>query len=326
MQTKIKLTPKAVFLVVFLCLFGMMNVSCDVPTPPYYGSTFSDVWEKVKSDPYIELPQTRVTAGSFLKAGTDILFEASLRTLNDRNDIRPHFNKLLHPNGVCLSGTWNITEDNPYTGYFSQDSSGLIIIRASVALSETERGHYRGFGFAGKIYPTTDPNHTELLKTANFFAIDNLSGTLADHYLDVALLNEPALVSPGASQTLGIAIIALISLGLSDANAGIRQLYEISELGLSNPDEAITPNWMKIEASTGQIRVDEDDFRNELDLINYTNEELFFDIYVTSQGSTASDKTWIYIGYILLNDYVVSDSCDHCLHFHHPKFKTIKTN
>ena len=36
------------------------------------------------------------------------------------------------PNGVCLTGDWMITEPTEYTGYFRQDSRGLVIGRYSV--------------------------------------------------------------------------------------------------------------------------------------------------------------------------------------------------
>lgn len=307
-----------------ICLAGVWSVSCETPDG-YRGSTFSAVWGKVKSDPYATLPHYDVTPASFFDAGVNLLYQASMRTLDDRSDLLPPFDKLLHPNGVCLSGTWRITEQSPYTGYFEQGKEGRIIVRASVGLSETERGHYRSFGFTGKLFPTTDPDHTNLLKTANFFTIDNASGTLAEHYLDVAMTNQPAAISAGSTQSLGVAAIAALSLGLADTNAGIRQLYEISELGLSVPANAVTPQWMKISATPGQIRVDEADFRNELDLSNYPDGTLSFDIHVTTPESLPQNKIWMKIGKIVLDDYAATESCDHCLHFHHPKFKEITT-
>ena len=308
-------------------LFSLTFISCDTAdVPDYDGSKYSEVWGKVTSDPYNELPNQQVTVAKFFSRGVNLLYKSSQRTLNDRNDIRDYFDKLLHPNGVCLSGTWNITEENPYTGYFSPGSQALIIVRASVALSKTEKGSYRGFGFTGKIFPTTDPNHSENLKTANFFAIDNLSGTLSDHYMDVSMTNEPGVFSSGGtSNIISIGFFAAMSLGLADTNPGIRQLYEISELGMTEPDIAVTPKWIKIEATPDQIRVDENDFREELNLDNYPENKISFDISVTTQDSTSSNKNWIYIGHILLTDYSASESCDHCLHFHHPEFKSITT-
>ena len=285
------------------------------------GSTFSEVWDVVISDPY-ENPQYRVTLRSFFSFGINKLLESSERTIEDDSDILPQFEKLLHPNGACLKGTWNITEENPYTGYFAEGSQGLIIARASVALSETLKGQYRDFGLAGKIYPTNDPFHTEKLSTANFFAIDNFAGTLADHYTDVALTNEPEVtLRPGSLALLPIAFAAGFALSQADQNPGIRQLYPISELGLSDTILAKTPGWIKIQASPDQGKVDEEDFRDELNIMNYENGQLFFDIYVTTDESTREDKEWLKIGYILFDDSVVSNSCDHRLHFQHPEYK-----
>ena len=42
----------------------------------------------------------------------------------------PYFQKLGHPNGVALTGTWNITEKSPYSGYFSNmyASRDLVVV------------------------------------------------------------------------------------------------------------------------------------------------------------------------------------------------------
>jgi hypothetical protein len=85
---------------------------------PYTGSSFREVWSQVASDPYATLPHYQVTLGSFFGFFQDHLLDASRRTLDDHSDVLPPFRKLLHPNGVCLAGTWNITEETPYTGYF----------------------------------------------------------------------------------------------------------------------------------------------------------------------------------------------------------------
>lgn len=327
MKTVKKLVFRTLSMIALFVFISLIYVACDPPDTeaPYDGSIFSDVWGKLTSDPYDALPHYEVTVSSFVNAGTNYLLNASERTLSDHSDLLPYFDKLVHPNGMCFSGTWRITEDNPYTGYFEKGKQALIIVRASVALSETEKGNYRGFGFAGKIFPTTDPNEIDLLKTANFFAIDNLSGTLADHYLDAVMTNEPDAVSPATSTVLRVAFAAARTFNRADTNPGIRQLYEISELGMADPADALTPQWMKIEATPNQIRVDKADFRDELVLDNYPGGRISFDISVTTPDSTQNNKTWLRIGKILLTDYTVSQSCDHCLHFHHPVFKQINT-
>jgi len=61
-----------------------------------------------------------------------------------------------------------------------------------------------------------------------------------------------------------------------------------------------------------------DDFRDEFTL--NAGENLIFDISVASKES-AGVKEWQEIGTITLDASVASDSCDHRLHFHHPKFR-----
>jgi hypothetical protein len=285
--------------------------------PAYTGSRFADVWGEVKSTPYSTLPQTPVSIGRFFGLGVNYLKAAAIRTINNENDLLPHFDKLVHPNGVCLSGTWNITEQSPYTGYFAQGSSGLIIARASVALSDTTRGNFRGFGLAGKIFPTTDPNHTSPLPTANFFLIDDLGGTMTDHYTDAQLTNEPATtIHPSEALYLaGIAAVASDAFKAADINPGIRQVYPIAELGLGDPTTLHSPKFMKIQGAPGP-RSDEADFRNELNVQNYGG-HLELEIYVSE------DKTnWQKVGFIDFTDSVASDSCDHRIHFSHPKYRT----
>lgn len=328
-----QIKTKTIFMIPFIVLAltinaftadkDLNNIDSDISNT-YDGSTFSEVWSILISDPYTELPQNRVTFKSFFSWGQNKLLQAANRTIDNRADILPYFKKLLHPNGVALSGTWNIEEETPYTGYFSNGSRGLIIARASTALSETKQGEFRGFGLAGKIYPTMDPDEKTI--PANFFTADDLGGTKAEHYTDVALTNEPKLsLRPQHVWIANVLAAVSYSLGKADSSPTIRQLHQISELGMEFPEDALTPKWMKIQASPGQVKVDEVDFRDELNLINYPGEKLFFDIYVTTPDSTKFNKQWMYIGYIEFNEFVASESTDHRLHFNHPKMKKIRT-
>jgi hypothetical protein len=234
------------------------------------------------------------------------------------NRLGTHFDKLVHPNGICLSGTWNVTEPSAYTGYFAQGSRGLIIARASVALSDTTAGNYRGFGLAGKIFPTDDPGHADPLKTANFFVIDDLGGTLAAHYMDGQLTNEPATtIHP--SEALYLATVgeaAQSAFKAADINPGRRQVYPIAELGVADTSTAVTPRWMMLRGSEG-ARFDKADFRDELTAA-LAARPVVMDILVSENR----DAGWNKIGHIEFDAGVASDSCDHRVHFHHPKFRT----
>jgi hypothetical protein len=295
---------------------------------PYEGSRFGDVWEQVSADPYSVLPQGTVTVKKFFVGLKDQLLENSKRTLSDQSDLLPYFEKLVHPNGICLKGTWNITEPNPYTGAFRQGTQALIIARASTALSNTRAEGNRAFGFAGKIFPTADEFHDEPLKTANFFTIEDLGGTRKKHFLDSVNTNDIIRISPTFTafmkglEGLVVARDFPLAEGSNLQTALIRELYPISELGLQPGEEAVTPIWLKIEAAEGQPRIDESDFRDELNIANYPD-GLRFKISVASEGSRFGSKAWQTIGFIDIEDSVVSESCDHRLHFAHPRARTI---
>jgi hypothetical protein len=320
-----KVLKLSIVMLLLIGTIGSLIVIKTLNADTYLGSRFSSVWSRVSSDPYLEYPKTKVTVRSFWAWGVNKLFQSAVRTLNDRSDLLPYFDKLVHPTGICLKGTWNITEQNPYTGYFQKGSTGLIIGRASIALSYAPRGKFRGFGLAGKIYPTDDPDHEYNLETGNFFVIDDLAGTKADYYTEVSLTNQPDITIRFNDIFIsGVAINAAVDFARADTSPTIRQLYEISELGMDDPSLAITPAWMKIKARDGQEKILALDFRDELNLNNYPDGKLYFDIYVTSTNSTVQIKEWLKIGYIEFDDSTVSESCDHCLHFHHPKYKEIR--
>jgi hypothetical protein len=294
---------------------------------PYQGSRFSDVWALVTSDPYAVLPSQRVTLGSFFAFTENKLLNASRRTLSDASDVLPPFKKLVHPVGICLAGTWTIREDSPYTGYFRKGKTGLIIARASDAFGDTRRGNARAFGFAGKLYPTDDWEHEAPLKTANFFTIENLAGTYTPHFLDADNSNDILYIAPrpGALLQGPIGVAAIQAFAAADETLDltqpfVRQLYPIAELGEANPARAVAPRWLKIVGSEQTPRVDEVDFRDELAIEHYPD-GFHFDIFVADRGTRIGPKDWQYLGDIHIVDSVASDSCDHRLHFAHPKFR-----
>lgn len=280
--------------------------------------SFQDVWNEVTSDPLSTLPQNTVTFGKLFTFTKNIILGDAKRTLADHRDIIEPFDKLAHPNGVCLKGIWQIHKENPYSGYFKKASKALIIARASTALSMTKRGDIRAFGFAGKLFPTSKPTQLNKVPTANFFAIDDLGGTAALHYTDVAMTNEPSVTT--TSEVLKNILYALKiakAFASADNHSGIRQLYEISELGEKNKANIITPKWIKISAQKGQT-VDAKDFREEFSLRK--GQKIIFDIAVSSK-ELDGQKIWQTIGTITFDDSVISNTCDHRLHFHHPLWR-----
>lgn len=297
--------------------------------PDYQGSRFSEVWDQIASDPYKTMPHYQVTFSSFFGFLRDKIYESAKRTISDRNDLLPTFTKLVHANGMCFAGTWNITEDSTYTGYFKKGSKAMIIVRASAATSDTTVGTYRAFGLAGKLYPTENSEHSEPLKTANFFTIEDLLGALTPRFTDAQLQNEPKQTKRlGILTSLNLAAATASAFRLADSHIGIRQVYEIAELGMSDTSQAKSPKWMMLQGASarpidksGEPAIEAADFRDELRLVNQ-NGKLVFNIFVSSPGATTTNRQYTKIGYIELTKEALSNSCDHRLHFHHPRWES----
>ena len=299
-----------------LLLLSFISLSAFASPTTYQGSRFSDVWQQITSDVYTQIPNEEVSLGKFFDFGKDLLARAAVRTVTNQSDLLPRFNKLLHPNGVCLMGIWKIQKASKYSGFFKIGSEGLIISRASVALTETEKGHYRGFGLAGKIFPTVNPSDKKLYKTANFFTIDDLSGTKADSFLDTELANQPKVsLRFGSIFSADVATAAALALGKADANPLKRQVYQIAQLGLQTGEALGVPSLMKLSGSKGQARSGVADFREEL--LSQIIEKGFVDFDISVADTS---KVFNKIGTIRYTEAVASDSCDHRLHFHHAKF------
>ncbi len=282
--------------------------------------SFQDVWGQVNSDKLTKLPNETVSYKKLFKDGEDLILKDAKRTLTTHDDILEEFNKLAHPNGICFKGIWHIDRPNIYSGYFKQGSKALIIARASSALSNTKSGETRALGFAGKLFPTLNPNKVNKEHTANFFLIDDLGGTDTKYYKDISLVNEPPLsFTYSILKNMSYSIKVASTFNKADKNSGIRQLYEVSQLGESNPKTVITPKWLKIEMQNKKDIAIKDgiDFRDELKLLN--DDELIFNIFVASK-IIDNKKDWQKIGNITLDNSVVSKSCDRRLHFHHPRF------
>lgn len=262
------------------------------------------------------LPHYEVTVESFFRGSVNLLEKDAKRTIAEQADYYDRITKRLHPNGICFTGMWEITEESPYTGYFSKGTKARLIARASVALSDTERGNDRGFGFAGKLFPAEETGQPK--KTANFFLVDQLTGTKAEHYLDVAMTNEPDL---GFTWSLRLLKTISDALTKADANPMFRPLYPIAQFGLNLGENPNTPKWMMIKPSREMARAADRDFRRELDIKNYP-QGLIFNIHVSdTTRNRKSDAGWREIGRIVLKESVVSYGCDRRLHFPHPKMK-----
>jgi len=280
--------------------------------------SFNSLWYQVASSPLEKLPRGKIGYGKLSSNGEDIIMKNSVRTLHDHRDIIAPFEKLAHPNGICFKGTWKIDTPNIYSGYFKEGSEALIIARASTAMSQTKKGKIRAFGFAGKLFPTLDKDKAITQNRANFFLIDDLGGTNEEYYTKVEMTNEPDVsFTREVMKHLAYSIKVARTFSHADSNAGIRQLYEISELGVEQSKQIITPKWMMLEAKSMPTR-EQNDFRDALKI--QENKDLVFKIYVAN-SKTEKKQDWQYIGTITLDTSIVSQACDKQLHFHHPKWR-----
>jgi hypothetical protein len=287
--------------------------------------TEAGVWTQVASDPYPPpLPHNSVSLAQFassqINPSPDRLSARAATTIGVSDNIVQPFDKLVHANGVCVRGRWIIDQDSPFTGGFAKGTDAPFIGRISVAFDAILRGDYRAFGFAGKVFRQgNDLENPTNYETANFFTIDDLAGTTIPNFTDTVFSNEPPLTKTNLVKQ-GPAIVAIgaataIAFKLADSHPGMRQLYEISELGLADHRQAVTPQWMHLKATTPMIN-GRPDFRMELRPDNFRG-PLTFEISVSSQSQAAVRP----IGRIVLSEMVASSSCDHRFHVHHPPFR-----
>lgn len=271
----------------------------------YQGTTFRAVKEAAFSGPYTRpLPCHRGVGPSTVLQ----LFNDAARNLHDKRDIRPRYDKLIHANGVCYAGTWEIDTDSPYTGYFANGSRGLLIARASVAGPFIEQGHARSFGFGVKVFPTLDPD--EWVWPGNLVAVSNLSGSRARHVLDIEPTNYPQIGWNPAGNLINRVIFRLM-----DTRPGYRQLFPISTLGVRPGAPVVTPDLLLLRPAAGTPRIDAKDFRDEIRIANYPGGRLVYDILVKDFG----DTDWTRLGSMTFTEDTVSEGSDKQLHFWIPR-------
>jgi hypothetical protein len=297
------------------------------PHDGYVGSRFAEVWDVVASDPYDVLPDARLRPRAALRLLYDNLYRDARRTLEARDDLLPPFDKQVHPAGICLAGSWRITEETPYTGLFRSGAQALLIARASDAMGEQRPNKLRFMGLAGKLYATSDPQHPTPLPTANFFTLENLGGSHTPHFVDATLTTDLLPVRPHAgllAKTLIGAVAGpafmLADRALSPTRAMIRSLSPIAALGEPLPERAHAPVVMRLSGATSNRRFDTPDLREELAMAQHP-EGLRFAIEVADRRTAALTSGFRTIGEIHFTQSVASHAGDHRLHFHHPRHR-----
>jgi hypothetical protein len=324
----------------------------------YAGSTFREVRAALFANSYYAmwgapgsppLPRQSVTLRAALQGvlsfGRRFRFlQAAERTLDSGADLRwgqdgRGFRRILHPNGVCLTGLWEVTEASEYTGYFAQGKRGLVVARYSTCCSETRRGRYRSLSLVGKIYPTTDPNSAERVRPASFITQQDIGGDLTDYINDAELRNAPDTTAVRRGLA-GLPVILLtgIVLRIADRQTSQRQLYEIAELGKAAGEPTRAPEFLRLLVDPAQPRVEGSslDFRDEILAQIYDpgdprpKRRLVFRAEVSDEGSTRGPqvyqrrmiRNWRPIGRLVFHEAVASYNGDHVIHFHHPPWRS----
>jgi hypothetical protein len=322
----------------------------------YSGSRFRDVFDALFANPYQRvwgregeppLPNQEQTIksvfGGLLSHGRPPRFErASERTLDSHADLRwgpdrKGFTRFLHPNGVCLVGRWEITEDTPYSGYFTRGSTALVVARYSSGAGGNRRGRIRSLALVGKLFPTVDPDHQVPLRTADFITQEDIGGARSESINAAELRNAPdvTVFRRGPAGTLLIKVAAVFRR--VDQQPTIRQLYPIAELGKPAGAPTRAPEFMRLLVATGQpvIAGPDLDVRDEVMAQIFDRGDpvpkrtLTFTIDVTDEGRTSGTpfrvrrtfRNWRRIGTLVFDNAVVSYNGDAVIHFSHPTWR-----
>lgn len=324
----------------------------------YRGSRFAEVRDAIFANPYQKvwgredqepLPCYKTTLSSTLKGIRPfnqcqaLLVKASERAVDSHADLRwgPNrsgFRRLIHPNGVCLTGLWEITEQTEYSGYFNKGSQALVVARYSTCCTETRRGHIRSLSLVGKLYPTTDPNHAQPLRTVSFITQEDIGGDYTIDINDAELRNAPNVTFWRRGKGVGLLAVEGIVFTLVDKQATVRELYQIAELGKPKGEPTRAPMFMRLLVAPEQPRIEGEnlDFRDEVMAQIFDKGDpvakrtLTFHIEVTDEGTTRGAlgfvrrtfKNWRYIGRLTFDNAVISYNGDFVIHFNHPGWRS----
>ncbi len=309
-----------------------------------FANPYQKVWGSKGNAPLERFPVTFMPLlKGMLPGGRKWKFlAAAKRVLASDSDLRwgpdgKGFRRLLHANGICMTGMWEITEDTPYTGYFRKGSRGLMIVRYSTCCTETRRGNTRSLSMIGRIYPTTDPNHPEPLPTASFITQEDIGGEDTPAINGAKLRNAPNTTVSRRGSGMPILLLTGMVLNIAEKQPTIRQVYQIAELGKPPADPTRAPEFMQLTVAAGQpvIPGDDIDFRDEIMAHIYDpgdpapKRKLVFDIETSDTGTTHGlpikerrDITnWKKIGTMTFDAAVVSFNGDHVYHVNHPAWR-----
>ncbi|MDX0411597.1 hypothetical protein GOC69_12180 [Sinorhizobium medicae] len=320
----------------------------------YRGSRYAEVREALCANPYRggaygqepgPLPMFKSSiwnAWRGLFSGENKFRQASARVLDSKADLRwgpdgKGYRRIIAPNGICVLGTWEITEDNPYTGYFRKGSKGLTIGRFSSDGNETKRGERRSISLGMKIYPTMDPAHSDPTIPASVIVQEDLGGMRTAYINDVELVNAPSVHAYRRGIFVLIMLRANMLFSALDKVPDSRQVFEVAELGEPPDIQTVAPEHMMFKMAPDQPRITGEglDFREEIYRHIFDSGAasptgtMEFDIWVAPYGrksgirglTTVKVDDWERIGKLRFKEAVASYNGDHVIHFHHPGWR-----
>ena len=323
----------------------------------YAGSRFAEVRAAVFANPYYKVwggageKPLPVYQQSFARVVRGVLrfwkpfgfLQAVRRTLISRADLRwghdgRGVERLLHPMAACLTGEWQIDaapEGKTYTGYFKPGSKGLVIARYSTGGSNPLPAKYRSLAMVGKLYPTTDPEHAQLLQPASFVTQEDLGGSLTDSIREAELTNSPPATPWRRGKGIFTLLLTVATFTRAEKQPSERQLYEIAELGKGAGD-TVCPRFLRFTLKKDKLPpvVTGLDFRDEILGLIYDpgdpqpRHPLVFIIEVSDEGERSGrflqrveGQKWTPIGTLTFKDAVASYNGDYVIHFHHPVWR-----
>lgn len=322
----------------------------------YAGSRFREVREAIFANPYQpvwgapdapQLPYRDTTLHHVIAHMLGVgkphyLRRACERTLDSTADLRwgpdrKGFRRIVHANGVCLAGLWEINEETEYSGYFKKGSRALAIGRYSTS-RVTERGKMRSLALACKLYPTDDPDHVAPLRPANFFVQGDLGGETTEYVNDFELRSAPDVSPLNQGAAFAASLVVAVTFHKIDAPETQRQIYRIAELGRAADETLRAPAFMRLVVDPAQPRIAGQglDFRHEIMGQIYDRgdpspkRELLFHIEVTERGELKTlpfkkikgvFSDWRRIGALRFHEAVASYNGDCVIHFGHPPWR-----
>jgi hypothetical protein len=309
-----------------------------------FANPYQQVWGAAGNAPFERFPVTLMPLlKGMLPFGKPWKFlAAAKRVLASDSDLRwgpdgKGFRRMLHANGICLTGVWEVTEETPYTGYFRKGSRGLMIVRYSTCCTETRRGNTRSLSMIGRIYPTTDPDHPEPLPTASFITQEDIGGEDTPNINDAKLRNAPNTTATRRGSGMPILLLTGLVLNIAEKKPTIRQVYPIAELGKPPAEPTRAPEFLQLTVAPEQpvIPGADIDFRDEIMSHIYDpgdptpKRKLVFNVETSDTGTTHGlpikerrDITnWKKIGTMTFDAAVASFNADHVFHVNHPAWR-----